>query len=468
MTLFIGREPEMKALHNLYMQPGFQLVVFYGRRRVGKTTLLSEFAKDKRTIYFVADEADSQTSLRRFSAQILPVGGVDFQAAFLSWDEAFLQVGTLAKAERLVLILDEFPYLCGADARIPSLLQNVIDHHWKKTQLFVVLCGSSVSFMEQEVLSEKSPLFGRRTSQIQLKPFDFFDSRKFFPHWSPEEQLMGYTAVGGIPLYLELLAKSPNFRTALSASLFQKSAYLYEEPRNLLRQELRHPRTYNAIIAAVAGGATRMNEISQKIGEKSDKTATYVATLLELQILRRDVPLGGKSAPRNSLYRVNDLFFGFWFRFVFPAVGLIEQELIEPVLQKLEEELSEYLGPVFERVCREYLWRENGAGRLPFVAGEIGSWWGNNSAERREEEIDIVATAFDSKDIGLIGECRWRNQPMDASYIQAALRKGTLLAFHETHAIFFSKTGFTPEARKMAALRSNVRLVSFADMTKVD
>ena len=310
--MFIGRTREMDALQRLAAAPGFQFLVLYGRRRVGKTTLLGEFCRGRKAIFFVADEFDAKTSLDRFSRQLLVWAGLaELSQPFASWDAAFEFLASRTEQERVILVLDEYPYLAEAYPRISSLLQNLIDHRFAAGQLFLILCGSSVGFMEREVLGEKSPLFGRRTAQIQLQPLLFAESRLFFPDWKAEDQLGAYGILGGIPQYLKQFDPARTLADNVRERLLEKTAYLYEEPKNLLRQELRQLALYHSILTAVAGGASKISEIADKIGEPSDKAAKYVGTLVDLRILKKELPIGVPAASRKTIYRMEDEFFLF-------------------------------------------------------------------------------------------------------------------------------------------------------------
>lgn len=462
--MFIGRTEELETLQRLERTPGFQFLVLYGRRRVGKTTLLAEFCRERNAVFFVADEFDEKTSLERFSKQLSAWSGLEEMVQpFATWDAAFEFLARRTERERAVLVLDEYPYLAEAYPRISSLLQNFIDHRFASGQLFLILCGSSVGFMEREVLGEKSPLFGRRTAQIHLQPLSFAESRRFFPEWTAEDQLCAYGILGGIPQYLKQFDPGGTIASNVQERLLEKTAYLFEEPKNLLRQELRQPALYHSILTAVAGGASKIGEIADKIGEPSDKAAKYIGTLVDLRILIREQPIGVPASSRKTIYRMEDAFFAFWYRFVFPSTNALAQGMRETIWSsRVAPYLNEYLGPVFETVCRETMWQWNRAGRWPFLFDRMGRWWGNDPVHRREAEIDIVAT--DGKS-ALVGECRWRNEPVSRADVAALLDKGRLLPFENTHYVFFAKKGFRGGARELASHPGHwLKLVSFSDM----
>ena len=256
--MFIGREQELKRLNRMYESEKLEVAVIYGRRRVGKTTLINEFCKDKKTVFFAAQENSIEQNLLELSNSIAQVDkqGSMANVMYRSFADALLRLEELAKEERLVFVIDEYPYLAQADKGISSLLQNFLDHQFKSTKLFLILCGSSMSFMENQVLGYQSPLYGRRTAQFKILPFDYFDTGKWFPEYSYEEKAIMYGVTGGIPMYLEQFSPNMTLKENLLENVFDKNATLFEEPSNLLKQELREPATYNAVITALASGKT--------------------------------------------------------------------------------------------------------------------------------------------------------------------------------------------------------------------
>ena len=235
--MFVGRESELKALGRLYEKPGFQMVVVYGRRRVGKTSLIDEFTNGKRTLYFTAKVQSSALNLRDLSGLVCSFFGMPASLPpFSSWNDAFDFVIERAGGERIVFVLDEFPYAAQSDPSLPSVLQEKIDHGFKQGNVFMVLCGSNQGFMENGVLSRKSPLYGRRTGQIHLAPFDCFDAARMIPGADCEEVLRYYATFGGTPYYLEQIDESASYEENIANILFDKVGLLYEEPAMLLRQ----------------------------------------------------------------------------------------------------------------------------------------------------------------------------------------------------------------------------------------
>lgn len=271
--MFYCREEELRKLNKRYQGDQFECVVIYGRRRVGKTALINEFCNDKKTIYFSALNATSQENLRMLSKAIWNCKNPDMINApeYRSYEDAFEEIGYMGQKERIIFVIDEYPYLAKAEESISSRLQHLIDHAWSDSKIFLVLCGSSMSFMEYQVLGYESPLYGRRTAQFKIESLTYKETAMFNPGLSLEDNAMVYGITGGVPHYINKLDVRGDVDEALLDNLFDRSSYLYEEPENLLKQELREPAVYNTIITAIAGGATRMNEIVTKTGVESGR-----------------------------------------------------------------------------------------------------------------------------------------------------------------------------------------------------
>ncbi|QTA38525.1 AAA family ATPase [Thermosipho ferrireducens] len=460
--MFVGRENELESLNKLYKDNEFQFVVVYGRRRVGKTTLLLEFCKEKPCIFFVADESVDSIALEKFSKEVFSYFHLNGLRGFQSWEEAFYFLGERSKKERLVVVIDEFQYLVNSNKSIPSILQKLIDHHLKNTKLFLIVCGSYVSFMEKEVLGHESPLYGRRTAQFEIAPFDFFDSRSFFPEYNLEEQVITYGILGGTPQYLVSFNGKLDVFENVKQRILSKSSYLYEEPRFLLREELREPMVYNSILEAIATGRTKLNEIATKIRVDNAKVSKYITVLINLKIVEKVKPEPIGKTGRSSVFKIKDNFFRFWYRFIFKNRELIEQRLIDNVLEKkIKPFINDYLGLVFENIAFEYLKRINGKEKLPFVFEKIGKWWGNNPIKKQEEEIDIVA--YDKESI-IFGECKWKDGIVDMSVIEKLIAKSALFDFKNKFYVYFSKNGFTDEVVNFAKASKNILLFSLNDL----
>lgn len=461
---FIGREKELAELNELYAQEKFQLFVLYGRRRVGKTTLLNEFCKGKDTIFYSAEQSNNKLNLEKFSALVFSFYGEENLEPFSSWTNALSYIDERHRNQKLVLVIDEFPYLVRKNKALLSELQHLIDHKLSSGNIFMVLCGSYMGFMEKEVLGSKSPIFGRRTGQLHMKPFNYQTSSEFLEGFTDEEKLELYGAFGGTPLYLQQVNAGESVEENIKRAYLKVTSYLYEEALLLLRQEVQEPGVYSAIIEAVASGYTKANEISTKIGEDSAKCLKYIKTLCELGILHKETPFGEKESTRKTIYAISDFMFRFWYRYVFANRTLIETGAQQAVwLKRIKPDYDNYMGLVFERVCRDYLCAKNAKGELPILFTSIGRWWGTNPANHRQEEIDLVAK--DGKTY-IFGECKWRKEKLDLPVLNELKGKADIFSQNRTgtYYILFSKSGFTDAVEKEAEKDSCILLVDLKEI----
>lgn len=447
--MFFGRESELRILNDLYKQPKFQMPVIYGRRRVGKTRLIQEFCRGKRAIFYVAIEQNDLEALRMFTEVIKQSFPEDetlsYIDTFSNWEGAFLYIAKKSKEERVILVIDEYPYLANTNKSLPSLLQKIIDLEIKETELFLILCGSSMSFMENEVLNYKSPLYGRRTAQIKLHPLDYADSISFFQNWPKNEQLYGYAVAGGIPQYLLEMSRFNNFKEAVIHTCLTTGGTLYEEPMNLMKQEMREPAIYNSIIRAIAQGSTRQNEISNSIHVEPNKTANYLKALLDLEIIGKQYPLGEKNS-KKVIYKLKDNLFKFWYRFIPRALPMVEMGLSEEAFDGLViPDFEGYFGYIFEEIAEQYLIRKNKAKQLNHLYQEFGKWWGTNKEKKKQEEIDIVAC---NDKTALFAECKWQNSEVGLDIYTTLVRRSELTQQgKEKEYYLFSKSGYSKGLR---------------------
>ena len=467
--MFVGREAELKTLEDLYGRDSWQMIVLYGRRRVGKTTLLAKFIEDKPAIFFSAQEVGDKMNLEVFSRKIFEFFKVPNSfGGFSSWNDAFDFLAERAEHERFILVIDEFPYAVEGSRGLASILQNVIDHRLKDTNAFWILCGSQIGFMENAVLGHKSPLFGRRTAQMRLDGFDYVDASRMLAGYGNEDMVRFYACIGGTPHYLNQVDPALTFQQNIANLFFRPSGYLYDEPTMLLRQELREPAVYNAAILAIAQGASRLNEIATKIGEAPSKVIKYLEPLMRMRILHREFPFGENSErSRKGIYRISDNVYRFWYRFVLPNRSAIEQGAGLPLFGEIQGELNAYIGRIFEEVCLQYMIRRNNALALPFLFTHSGRWWGGNPRTKRQEEIDLVCSSHDGKSV-LFAECKWREESCDASVLNGLIEKSRILdtsgRFEDIYYCLFSKAGFTRTCKAQGERMGNVFLIGLDEL----
>lgn len=470
--MFINREQELNNLEHRYRVEGAEFFVLYGRRRIGKTELLKQFCKDKRSIYFLASQLKERDHLNQILEVALHViEDPSLQnMTFNNWESVLVYFAQKAEEEPLVVVLDEFQYLCEDNSALPSLVQRFWDLHGKDSNLFLILCGSHVSFMEREVLAERSPLYGRRTGQLKLQPLSYRESGRFYPEFSSREKALIFGMLGGVPSYLNrfTLKNSEHLREEYDQSIEQNminelltpQGYLFDEVNFLLRTELREPRTYASILQAIAGGMTRLNEISQRVGLNTTSANKYVSVLRELGLVKRIVPLTERAPDRSKkgLYKIADNYVKFWHRFVLPFRSLIESGNSDLVYNRMiAPNLSQYMGEIFEDVCRQYVelhWKE----KIGIAPTRVGAYWGSNL------EIDLMTENLDNSN--WFGECKWWKSPVGENVLNKLIEKVDLLPEHfkeRAKYILFSASGFT-DSLKQRAVDTGVILIDLNDL----
>lgn len=460
--MFIGRERELNSLEKLYASDKFEFAVIYGRRRVGKTALINHFIRNKKAIYFMGVESNDKQNLENFSKNILEYGvGIQADTAFLSFQAALEYVFQLAEKERLILAIDEYPYVARSSRSLASTLQLLIDKYKENSKLMLILCGSSMSYMEDHVLAYKAPLYGRRTAQMKMQPFDFADACRYFKNFSDEDKALIYGIVGGTPQYLLQMDDKLSIEENIKNTFLNPTSSLFEEPENLLKQEVREPALYNAIITAIATGSARMAEISTKVGAETSVCAAYLKNLMALGLVQKETPYGEK-ASRKSIYAIDDNMFRFWYRFVPENYSIISRGASDIAYKRMEPHLSDYMGKVFEEICKQYLWKLLLKGQSPVEFGELGRWWGMDPFTHSQTEIDIMGEQ--DKNTALFGECKWTNERVDTGVLETLAKRGQLFHYGKIYLVLFAKRGFTKGCVDMANRMGNVMLVSYDDL----
>ena len=465
MSQFYCREEELRKLNKRYAGNRFECIVIYGRRRVGKTALINEFCKDKPTVFFSALNTTERENLEALSKSIMSFERPDAEITpeFRSYDAALDELTVLSKEKRIVFVIDEYPYLAKSKPAISAMLQHIIDHKWSESQMYLILCGSSMSFMENQVLGQESPLYGRRTGQFKIEPMNYRETAEFNPDLSAEDNALIYGITGGVPHYINKLDVRDDVDKALLDNFFDRSSYLYEEPANLLKQELREPAIYNAIIKAIAEGASRMNEIKLKAGAENAVVSKYLKTLIDLGLVKKETPITEKPG-KKTIYLLADNFFRFWYRFVPTNMSAIDSGRIRKTYpHAVKQHLSDYMGLVFEKMCQEYLlyYAEN----LPIELNEIGQWWGTDPEKKKQIQIDIVGTPVEGRDY-IIGSCKYRNEKIGVDELELIRSYASVFGKGNVyHYYIFSKGGFT-EGLFEAQARGEVQLVTLDDLYK--
>lgn len=479
--MFIGRKQELQFLEDKYNSKGGQLIVLYGRRRVGKTETLREFCKGKRHIFYSCREVSDKLQLRSFSEKLLKenIPAASYIKEFADWETALKSVLDLPYGnEKKLLIIDEFPYMCRGNESIPSVLQNLWDELFKDENVMIVLCGSAMSFIEKELLAEKNPLYGRATGIYKMEAMSFYDAVQFFPDYSDRDKIIAYSILGGIPHYLRQFDADLTLEENIKRNILTKGCVLYSEVEFLLRQELRETPLYNSIIEAVALGNTKLNDISVKsLVDDTSKTSVYLKNLIELEIVKREFSVDDGTKERantnRGLYRLTDNFFRFWYAFVFTNYSELESGDTDGVFEyAIKPNLHEFASFAFEDVCREYIRKIQRTGNLPFRYQRMGRWWGKTTVRRKdktevqETEIDLLAVS-PKVDQYLVGECKFKGRPFSfAEYLDTSAKLSQQKEKAEFFYYLFSESGFDDNLTTEAEKDEHLALVGLEDVVK--
>ena len=441
--MFVGRDEQLKIFENMYRSDAFEFIVLYGQRRIGKTTLLGEFIKDKRAIFFTAKEANDVMNLQEFTEVVADYFGLTGGIKFVTWQSAFEFIASQDKEEKTIIIFDEYPYAAMANKSLNSMLQIAIDHSLNKTKIKLVLSGSHVSFMEKEVMGSKSPLYGRRTRALQLKPFDYFETGLMLQEYSNIDKIRFYSIFGGVPYYLSLINKQLSFEENVIDMLFKVDGNLYDEPNFLMKEEFREPAIYNSLIMAIAKGANKPHAIQEIAGIEASSSPFYLKQLVDIGFLRKILPFGENPLKsKKGIYEIADNTFRFWYEYVYPNTSAIELGFGKMVAEKkVLPFIDEFIGKsVFEFVGQQYLIRAVKSGLIPLIPTQIGKWWGNDPKEKKESDIDLV---FESENEVILGECKWRESFSEITEVKKLVDKQRLLSEYEKyHFYFFTKYPF--------------------------
>lgn len=460
MKKFIDREQEIDTLQNEYERAGSSLVILYGRRRVGKTTLISEFIKDKKALFFLAsEESETQNrSLFREKAADFIDSDLLRNADIRNWDMLFKAIMDAHFDSKPVIVLDEFQYLGKTSPAFLSVFQRIWEEILKNQSVMVILCGSLISMMESQTLAYSSPLYGRRTAQIRLGQIPFAYYHEFFSNKSRRELIELYSVTGGVPKYIELFSEGRDIYSAIQECVLNRSGYLYDEPHFLLQQEVTDIGSYFSIIRAIAAGNSKLSAISAFLEIKATSLTKYLKTLIDLDILKREVPIteDNPDKSKKGLYKIKDNYLRFWFAFVYPNMSFIESGHSLIVMNKIKQSLvKNHIAFVYEDICRERMWDLNAASAWPFSFIKLGRYWDSRT------EIDIAALDPDGKNL-ILGECKYWQEPVDVNVLRTLETKAKAVAWERDSRkvwyVLFSMSGFTNELTRLAAGRADVLL----------
>ena len=459
---FIDREKELATLQREYARDGASLVVLYGRRRVGKTTLISEFIKDKNALFFLASEESEVQNRNTFKEKAADFIDSDLlrNASVSSWDVIFKAITDTSFSQKPVIIIDEFQYIGKSNPAFPSVFQRIWEENLKHKQIMVVLCGSLIHMMQAQTLDYSSPLYGRRTAQIRLQQIPFRYYSQFFPNKTTNKLVEMYAVTGGVPKYIELFTAEDSIYEAIRNCILDRSGYLYDEPHFLLQQEVSEIGSYFSIIKVIAAGHQKLSEISAALEIKATSLTKYLKTLIDLDILVREVPIteDNPEKSKKGLYRIKDNYIRFWFAFVYPNRSFLESGQEEIVMQKIRGGfVRNHTAFVYENVCLQKLWELNAAGTWPFYFSKAGKYWDSHT------EIDLAAIDPEGNNL-LLGECKFWQNPVGVSVLRDLEEKAKAVSWQreqrKTWYVLFSANGYTDELLELAANREDVQLQS--------
>lgn len=464
MFRFVDRQKEMTRLQKEYDADRSSLVILYGRRRVGKTALISEFIKDKDALYFLATEESEAQNRKAFKDVVADYLNNDLlhSAEVGSWDPIFQTLINPKPKDKRVLVIDEFQYLGKSEPAFPSIFQRVWDTLLKDENIMVILCGSLITMMESQTLKYTSPLYGRRTAQIKLSQIPFCYYHEFYPQMDSRDLIEHYAITGGVPKYIELCDSRMDVFDVIDEYILETTGFLYEEPNFLLRNEVSEVGSYFSIIKAIAAGNQKLGKISTVLEVPQTNLSKYLRTLIDLDILEREVPVTEDKPEKSKkgLYKIKDNFIRFWFRFVFPYRSYLERGDTEYALNKIRKNFVDgHVSYVFEDICREKLWELSADGIWNFSFDRVGRWWDNSN-----NEIDAVAVDENGRNL-LLGECKYWTAPVGANVLRNLEAKADLVEWNKGNRTvwlaLFSASGFTDDLKEIAYKRSDVQLIEF-------
>ena len=466
---FLGRDREVGALTRILAGAQPALVIVYGRRRVGKSTLLRHVVRHVDAVYYQATrvaDADNQDLFKRGITTVL--GNDPALSGLFGWESLFHYLAQYANRQkrRLVVVLDEFPYLCEGNSGLPSIVQKIWDEiREQQIPLVLVLCGSRISFMET-LLAERNPLHGRQSAEFVVQPLTYREAASFVPNWSVEDRLRLFGVCGTMPYYLSLIDPSVSLAVNVHRLLLNDGAPLREEPTHLLQAELNQIARYSSILRAIADGCTQLKDIAGRVlpsSESSNALSPYIATLqgLRLVIGMHSLDTRDPERRRNTRFYLDDPFLAFHYRFVLPNLSAIQAGHGRTVYREaVAPQLDEYMGEWFEAICRQWV-RFYAKERLPTVARSVGKIWGG------AYDIDVAGELLDGR--GVAGECKWRRNATGANVLRELDERIAANSFYsgrskEPIRVIFSRSSLTPELRKLAAADGSIVLVSIADL----
>ena len=420
---FVGRTPELNLLDELYASSKSEFLVLYGRRRVGKTRLLTEWLTTRKIkpIFFVSEQDSKESLLRQFSQIVykkaFPSLSIPDTFSFANWDQVWSQIGELAKQERLVVFIDEFTYMLAADPTLASNLQRAWDAVLENTNIFLCISGSHLGMMVRGILSGTAPLYGRTTAKMELKPLPFGITKSYFERYSAAERVMLYSVFGGIPHYWRLIDQNKSVSDNIKRLLLSPGGNLKDEPRILLNDYISEPNNYMAILRAIANGYATPKEIENLTGIQNSHLSQYISNLADTGYVAKKNPVTAGPTSRAGRQVITDPFLRFYYRFIQSRLTQLEMGEIDQTMQELQKHMVDYIGAyTWEEICREWTMRASNRGALPLYPDYVDSDWG------KDYQVDVVGINTMKKHL-VLGECKWLRERGKAAILQELVEK---------------------------------------------
>lgn len=459
---FINRQIEFNTLENEYNSKDSSFVVIYGRRRVGKTSLINKFLEShEENIYFLATQEPEKQNIEEFKKTVAQYSDNQLlEAAQVGWIDIFKEFVKKATPNKKIIVIDEFQYLCIGNPAFPSIMQKIWDTILKDSNVMLIVCGSLINLMKSQVLDYSSPLYGRRTSQIKLKQISFKHYKEFYPDFNEKDLIPFYAVTGGVPKYIETFQGYTDIYDAIKNKVLDPQSYLYEEPYFLLQKEVTEIGSYFSLIKAIAMGNRKLSQISSVLGVVQTSLTKYLKVLIDLDLVEREVPVTEKSPEKSKsgLYKITDNFIAFWFKFVYPYLSYLERKEQDYVINIIKERfIQNYVSFVYEDVCREKMWEYSSQQMWDFKFDKVGRYWGSLAGE-----IDIVAIDTEGKNL-VLGECKYSKTEKGLSVLHELQEKATaikkLTESKYVEYIIFSNSGFTDSLIEEAKNNQNIKLI---------
>lgn len=453
---FVDRRMELGLLDDIYQREGPQFLIVYGRRRIGKTRLLTHWLEERggKHFFWVATQTSAVNQLRHFSQDLFqflnPEARVEPTFSYASWEAAFAEIQRAAGKERFILVLDEFTYLLQSNPEVSSILQHIWDHNFKEnTNIFLILTGSLAGMLQRHILDYKAPLYGRATARLHLGPLSFGALGELFPRFRPDQRVAAYAIAGGVPAYLEQFNDQLTISENLRQRIVTPINTMMGDAIFLLHEQLGEPNNYMAIIEAIAAGEHALSNIAEMSGISRTNISKYLGVLRDLGCVARRVPATVRwpEKSRKGRYVITDPYMRFYFRFLYSHVGFIERGMREQTISLMRDHLVDFIGThTFEELCREWVTVQGDSGTLPFSPERVGSFWS------RDAQVDVVAISWRTKDI-LLGECKWTQVSVGRGVVRELVDKSGDVVPGDNwniHYVFFARHGFTKPAQDEA------------------